>query len=211
MAEPRRYPLAMATAGLCLLISCGAASEDPAAEAKGNDTSVVLTDAASGVATDDAGAAPTGVDGRSMHLGVDVKKAQAATCSSWCAVLLKNCTGHDEQFVSVDGCKTWCKDKGKLAAGDPGSWATNTVTCRQHYAELAGANATRASNLCPAAGPTGAGVCGTWCDVYCHLAGLYCVAGDAKLYGHRVLGRGEEKPEDILFAALRNQKLYGFR
>ena len=58
-------------------------------------------------------------------------------------------------------CLAFCNDA-PWAAGTTADAAGNTIGCRQYHAVAAANN-----EHCTHAGPTGADVCGRWCDVYC--------------------------------------------
>ena len=103
------------------------------------------------------------------------------TCDAYCAAVQTHCTGANAQYATGDECLTMCETVAGFAAGTLGDDGNNTIACRLNYATLAADSAEAATAFCPAAGSTGANVCGTWCTVYCQLAQKNCT-GDAELF-----------------------------
>jgi hypothetical protein len=104
--------------------------------------------------------------------------AQDAVCKEYCDLALTACVGDDAIYATRETCLGVCA---KLPPGDPiEPGHDNTVACRKHQAELAG-NTGEPSVYCPAAGPGGAGVCGTNCSSYCFLLQSTCPANFAEL------------------------------
>lgn len=101
-------------------------------------------------------------------------------CASYCGALRTQCTGGAAQYQSEVACLELCD-------GNQLSWATgtladqsgNTLGCRQSHAQAA-----RNDDHCRHAGPTGGGVCGGLCEVYCDAAMANCT-GAAVIYGDR--------------------------
>lgn len=103
------------------------------------------------------------------------------TCENYCKLILLSCAGANQQFTGEDACLHFCKQTAKLPAGEEGDLAGNTISCRTYFASLAGLSASKAAKYCPAAGPTGGNVCGSWCNNYCALALMNCTA-EHKIY-----------------------------
>lgn len=102
-----------------------------------------------------------------------------ATCDSYCELLMVHCTGDEMQFSSIAECHPYCASGGQLPQGELGSASGNSLECRQYHAAAAGGGPDEAPLHCPHAGPSGGGVCGSWCENYCHLAALNCAGDDA--------------------------------
>ena len=92
------------------------------------------------------------------------------TCDDYCEKLTANCVGPDAQYDSKAACVTFCADTVSLPAGTSADLTQNTIGCRAYYAALS----EQSSTHCDAAGPTGGGVCGDWCEAYCLIATARC-------------------------------------
>ena len=93
----------------------------------------------------------------------------AADCDTYCTNVMANCAGPDAQYGSEAECTDYCNNaSGFSEDGD------NSVACR---------NAAALASDCDTAGPTGNNSCGSWCEVYCALAGNNC-GGDNSLYNN---------------------------
>lgn len=84
------------------------------------------------------------------------------------------CTGANQQYSGPPRCLAACKT---FDAGTPQDTTGNTLGCRLHHA-LAAAAAADAGLDCEAAGPGGAGVCGSDCEGFCQLALNACVGSN---------------------------------
>jgi hypothetical protein len=91
------------------------------------------------------------------------------------------CTGDNAQYDDLDACVAYCDAAAPLPLGTDGDTSGNSVACRAYHASVA---ADDAATHCPHAGPSGANVCGTWCENYCHLA-LGSCTGDHELYANQ--------------------------
>lgn len=134
---------------------------------------------ASLVAADEAGTVTLSLDaGAEVVVVVDGAGAYALgielvpppSCAEYCSAVTASCVDGDAQYADEAACLTYCAELGKLPLGATGDAGGNSVGCRTHHAGLAAADAVH----CAAAGPTGGGVCGSWCDTYCHLALANC-------------------------------------
>ncbi len=92
------------------------------------------------------------------------------TCAAYCASVTAKCTGGAAQYESEAACVEFC-NAGNLAwgVGTTADAAGNTLGCRQYHA-----GAANNDDHCLHAGPTGGGVCGSYCDVYCDAAIANC-------------------------------------
>ena len=101
------------------------------------------------------------------------------TCENYCDVVMANCSGDQAQYGSREECVAYCGDVGAWSAGAKGDSDGDTIACRiYHGNSLAMADP---ATYCDQAGPSGANVCGSWCDVYCALGFEHC-EGPNKLY-----------------------------
>lgn len=95
------------------------------------------------------------------------------TCENYCDTVTANCTGDNKQYDSKETCMDYCENVGGWQAGTAGDTDGDTIACRTYHG---GQPAIADSALhCDHAGPSGGGVCGDWCDVYCALSFEHCV------------------------------------
>ncbi len=98
------------------------------------------------------------------------------TCADYCAAITAACTGDQAQYSDESECYSYCSAWGAFPKGSVADTSGNTLGCRLYHAGVA---ATEAPTIhCPHAGPSGGGVCGNWCDGYCHLALKNCKGGN---------------------------------
>jgi hypothetical protein len=107
--------------------------------------------------------AKTGADGG----GVCVEATGDPTCTEYCNKVMSACTDNSVQYGSAAECLDFCKETGAWEKGERGDEDVNTIGCRINFAEQA--TQFHAFNNCVIAGPTGGGVCGSYCDNYCSL------------------------------------------
>ena len=94
------------------------------------------------------------------------------TCDAYCDVVMANCTGENVQYGSRDECIDYCENVAGWEPGEAGAVDGNSIGCRiYHGGDPA---STDPATHCPHAGPSGGGVCGSWCDNYCELMGNNC-------------------------------------
>ncbi|MFT5433009.1 MAG: hypothetical protein ACI9OJ_003714, partial [Myxococcota bacterium] len=107
-------------------------------------------------------------------------------CVSYCSAINAACRNDLAQYVGgydpeniptnagaaggLSDCESYCVTWNNLPAEGPNASRANNVLCRQENATTAAKSADDALLHCPAAGPTGGGLCGTWCDNFCQLA-----------------------------------------
>ncbi len=89
-------------------------------------------------------------------------------CEAYCDDVMQACTGTSAMYPSRDACISVC---GKLPNGEVA--LANSIECRSAQAELA-VTTGEPVTYCPAAGPYGAGTCGTTCKSYCSLLSQVC-------------------------------------
>ncbi|MBM4363665.1 MAG: hypothetical protein FJ104_13365 [Deltaproteobacteria bacterium] len=106
-------------------------------------------------------------------LGAEAPGAPQLTCESYCELLEKNCTGALQQYAGRETCLSTCA---VLPIGTASDAEENTLGCRLRYAVSAGEF--EADVNCPAAGPSGNGICGTNCDALCTIALASCDPAD---------------------------------
>ena len=100
------------------------------------------------------------------------------SCEEYCSTYLTNCSGVSE-YADMTACLDYCEDVAMWELGTEGATSGNTVACRTYHggAPAAGDPTTH----CPHAGPSGGGVCGSYCENYCQLTGQTCT-GSNELY-----------------------------
>ena len=119
-----------------------------------------------------------GVDGG----GVCEEVEPGPTCEAYCGAITEVCTGDAQQYDSEEACMAYCTTAGAFAAGEEGDAGGNTIGCRDEQVRVArGLEGGGLIEHCTNAGPSGANVCGSWCDNYCDLAMTHCT-GDNELY-----------------------------
>ncbi|MBK7579555.1 MAG: hypothetical protein IPI67_05035 [Myxococcales bacterium] len=89
-------------------------------------------------------------------------------CKAYCDAVMKGCTGANAAYADRDSCIATC---GKIPGGEAN--ADNSLECRTQQAELA-VSTGEPEVHCPAAGPFGAGTCGSTCQAYCTLLAASC-------------------------------------
>jgi hypothetical protein len=89
-------------------------------------------------------------------------------CEAYCDDVMQACTGTSAMYPDRDACISVC---GKLPHGEVS--LSNSIECRSAQAELA-VTTGEPVTYCPAAGPYGAGTCGTTCKGYCSLLAQVC-------------------------------------
>jgi hypothetical protein len=110
-----------------------------------------------------------GANNGSANNGSD--EARAAECGAYCDNMMANCTGDNLVFETRDACLATCD--GYPGNGAEGDADGDTRQCRLYHS---GATADDAAMHCPHASPSGAGVCGAWCDAYCRIVMSACTA-----------------------------------
>jgi hypothetical protein len=91
-------------------------------------------------------------------------------CRDYCDTLAANCTGENQQYASPLACLAVCE---LLEPGTPGVTSGNNVQCRLSLADLA-ASTGEPGESCYAAGPGGAGMCGSDCEGFCTMMTKKC-------------------------------------
>lgn len=99
--------------------------------------------------------------------------ALEAACGAYCQAITAACTGANAQFDAPSGaaeCSAACLSAYGWPLVDPNG-AADDLACRTTHANLAAAGP---AVHCRHAGPTGGGVCGSTCAVYCDLQVRNC-------------------------------------
>ena len=94
------------------------------------------------------------------------------TCEEYCAAITTACTGDNAQYTDEAACVAYCNTGAKLPPGTSADTAGNTIGCRAYHAGVAAT--TDPALHCAHAGPSGGGVCGSWCENYCYLGEQNC-------------------------------------
>lgn len=92
----------------------------------------------------------------------------SSECKAYCDSVMASCTGKNAAYPSRATCLATCA---KLPSGE--AQADNSLECRTEQALLAASSGEPGSH-CPAAGPFGAGECGSTCQAYCTLLSAAC-------------------------------------
>lgn len=92
-------------------------------------------------------------------------------CSDYCMNVEAFCAGADQVYADAIECEIACQATRTLGNGPPGATSGNTIECRQTWAISAQASPAVA---CRNASPSGGGVCGSYCEVYCDYTQQLC-------------------------------------
>ena len=92
----------------------------------------------------------------------------SAECEAYCDDIMSACSGANAMYPSRDACICVC---GKLPDGEAA--LANSLQCRAAQAKLA-VETGEPVTYCAAAGPYGAGTCGSTCKGYCSLLTAVC-------------------------------------
>jgi len=93
-------------------------------------------------------------------------------CATYCGGVMAACGDANRfsgQYANEAACLATCE--GAWPAGSYADSDADTLGCRLGQARLA---VTDPDLHCDAAGATGGGVCGAWCDLYCGLVDAHC-------------------------------------
>ena len=166
-----------------LVAGCGSSNSGKGGNGGKEDTGVTPTEDTGGVT--DLGAPDDTIAGEDTGGGSDTPVGEDAhvelSCEGYCKLVTAACTGQNAQYESEAQCLAFCGTLAKLPLGSEGDTSGNTVGCRRYHAGVAAESAEKAAEHCPHAGAAGGGVCGTPCDLYCHLAAVNCT-GESALF-----------------------------
>jgi hypothetical protein len=99
--------------------------------------------------------------------------ADPLTCTNYCAVMMQNCTGLQQEYLSNDVCMKMCgymaRGQFYAPANEPDS--VDTLGCRLWHANTA---AMHPEVHCRHAGPLGSDLCGGPCEPFCSLDWHFC-------------------------------------
>ncbi|HTE54709.1 MAG TPA: hypothetical protein VK698_27835 [Kofleriaceae bacterium] len=109
----------------------------------------------------------------------DAAAGVAPTCTEYCTRVTTNCSGLNIQYTDMAECMSYCGAIAWTPGVDDPAQDGDTLGCRQYHAGAAGSTGMPDVH-CPHAGPTGANVCGTACDVYCDNLEKNCAADTVK-------------------------------
>jgi hypothetical protein len=116
-------------------------------------------------------AAIVGIEDRTFDGGpTDGGTSNSPACNDYCSKVMTACPGHFAVYSSADACLGVCR---RLPPGDEVEPAPNTLACRRKQVEFA-ITTQEPRDYCPAAGPGGAGTCGTNCESWCTLLQQTC-------------------------------------
>jgi hypothetical protein len=94
-------------------------------------------------------------------LGIQDLGDDGLTCDTYCSVIAEACKGDNLQYASTDACMGLCAT---FPVGTLNDMTGNTLGCRVNQANTI---LNTHDGNCAAAGPPGAGVCGTDCESFC--------------------------------------------
>ena len=100
--------------------------------------------------------------------GGDTGDPKVGECEDYCDLITAHCSGPEAQYSDRNSCLATCE---AMALGDPETHAGNTIACRTFQAAAAERDP---ATTCVAAGPAGAGVCGSICESFCTTAEEIC-------------------------------------
>jgi hypothetical protein len=113
-------------------------------------------------------AEPVTPNGGEPPLETEDTTPESMTCEQYCEAVMQACEGDNAVYVNVAVCLAVCA---QLEAGDALEPHGNTLACRAAHARLA---RSEPDAQCAAAGPGGAGSCGSDCEAYCALYPRIC-------------------------------------
>ena len=96
------------------------------------------------------------------------EEAASSECRAYCDAATEGCAGSIAAYPDRATCLSTCQ---RIPSGE--AKADNSIECRTEQAVLAVASGEPASH-CKAAGPFGAGICGSTCQAYCTLLTAAC-------------------------------------
>jgi hypothetical protein len=97
----------------------------------------------------------------------DAGAIDVGVCSTYCATIMKNCTGANQQYIDLAGCMRICR---YIPVGMPTDSSVETVGCKLNIARAANGDATTVRTNCLKAGPVSYDSCGDDCSLYCTAA-----------------------------------------
>ncbi len=169
-------PIALSLSlGCAGLLGIEDATCDPDFDARCRQGSISLpSSGAGGGLGESAGSAGLEIEGSAAAAAgstpaLGVEPPAGTLCDRYCQAMAANCVETDQQYVSPEACLAVCE---RLDPGEPGD-SGSTVECRLARAELA-ARTGEPWDYCPAAGPGGAGICGSDCEGFCAVMTATC-------------------------------------
>ncbi|MCX4242801.1 hypothetical protein [Paraliomyxa miuraensis] len=113
-------------------------------------------------------------EGTTAGTAADGSTGEVDVCPEYCGLIQDVCSAEQTQYTSEAVCLAVCAD---LPPGSPEDQLGNSVGCRRFQSVQA---SEAPDTFCGAGGPTGDGVCGAECEVFCGLAMSVCVGDDAQ-------------------------------
>lgn len=104
-----------------------------------------------------------------------VTTEDSSACEEYCENVTASCSAN-AQYPSAQACVAYCSDFANLPLGAEDDQSGNSVACRNYHAIVA--SSANPELHCPHAGRTGAQVCGSLCENYCHLMVENCAVFD---------------------------------
>jgi len=100
--------------------------------------------------------------------GGDTGDPKVGECEDYCDLITAHCSGPEAQYSDRNSCLATCE---AMPLGDATTHAGHTIACRTFQAAAAERDP---ATTCVAAGPAGAGVCGSICESFCTTAEEIC-------------------------------------
>jgi hypothetical protein len=186
-----------------IVLACGVLAGLAGAAALSGCNAMLGIGAASLESEDDGGTDAAGGDAGG---GDDGGGPLTLSCASYCATIMRNCTGANAEYLSPDICLSMCPAlELNTTIGDT---MDDTLGCRLFHARAA---ALTPNVSCRFAGPLGGGHCGDDpCLSFCTLDVGYCVSprpvpyeggipecrADCTTYPYVTVGAGDTTTED---------------
>jgi len=104
--------------------------------------------------------------------------AETLSCASYCSIVMQNCTGTNQEYLTKDICMNMCPVF-ELGNGIADS-LDDTLGCRIWHANAA---AEAPQIHCRHAGPLGGDHCGDPCEAFCNLDTSYCTGANSAYDG----------------------------
>lgn len=118
----------------------------------------------------DAGSrADSAVPAPPIDASANVDGQKAPTCAGYCADIMGNCSGRQQQYATLSECLQVCA---LLPPGGGGDLRGDSLECRAYFASDPARTAPAIH--CASAGPFGNEVCGGRCEAFCGLVMAAC-------------------------------------
>ena len=123
-------------------------------------------------------------DDLGVDIAPDIDPGEPVECQEYCEAVLAACGENTSnpvtgQYLNLSSCLSICETSMYNGSdidlrGGKDLPQGNTLSCRLAQAEKATASYEAAVEFCDSAGFSGGNICGSWCDMYCHLDVAHC-------------------------------------